>query len=555
MIRDLIKTFRNFSKKERVVFFFATAIFFLTLVLMIANLIYKNTVIQPTTGGSYTEGVVGQPTTINPILAGANDADQDLIQLLFADLINLTESYTTSTEGSVWTITLKDDIFWSDGEPITTADVVFTIETIQNPEAKSPQQSNWQGIETTRLSNKEIQFNLKTPYAYFLDNLRSLRPVPSHIFSVIPPSNLRLSAFNLEPISSGPYQFVSYQKEKTGFITSYQLKVNPTYSGQNALIEKFNLKFFPNYNDAILAFNQKNIDGLGGIDASDLDKLKINHDTYQISIPRYYAIFFNPTVNPLLKETALRQALTLATNKQKILQDVLLEKGIVTNGPLPPYLPGYIPDVYKDDRSSLKEAAALLEANGWSIDPESENTFRTKTIQKEEVALKFSLVVPDISFLVSSANIIQQDWRNIGIDLELITAPVEEIQTNYVRSRNYDMLMFGNILRSNADIYSFFHSSQRFQPGLNLSLYNNNKVDALLESLRQEFNPDNRLTDLEKIQQIIHDDYPAIFLFSPDYLYAAPQNLGGISQDFIISSSGRFSNINEWFLKTTRVFK
>ncbi|PIR87658.1 MAG: hypothetical protein COU10_03470 [Candidatus Harrisonbacteria bacterium CG10_big_fil_rev_8_21_14_0_10_45_28] len=555
MIRDLIKTFHNFSPKERLVFFSALSVFIVALFITIGGLIYNNTVIQPAEGGSYTEGIVGQPTAINPVLAGANDADQDLIRLLYTDLLTLTANYATSSNGSVWTITLKDGLLWSDGEPITTADVVFTVQTIQNPETKSPQQNNWQGVEAIRLSNKEVQFNLKTPYAHFLENLKNLRIIPSHIFSIIPPSNLRLSTYNLEPIASGPYQFVSYQKEKTGFIANYNLEINPHYTGPSALIERLILKFFPTYNDAILAFNQKSIDGLGGIDALDLDKLKINHSTYAINIPRYYAVFFNPTVNPILKETVLRQALTLATDKAKILKEVLSNKGTTIGGPIPPYLQGYNKEAYQDDHTSLKEAAALLEANGWIIDQNSENTFRTKTIQKEIVPLKFSLIVPDISFLVEAANIIQQDWQNIGIDLSLIVAPVDEIQANYVRSRNYEMLLFGNILRTNTDLYSFFHSSQRFQPGLNLSLYNNSKVDTLLENLRQEFDPELQLTSITKIQQIIHDDYPAAFLFSPDYLYAAPQSLGGINQTFITGSSDRFDNINEWFLKTTRVFK
>lgn len=555
MIRDLIKTFQNFSHKERLIFFSALSIFVIALFATIGGLIYNNTTIQPAEGGSYTEGIVGQPTAINPVLAGANEADQDLIRLLYADLLTLTADYATSSNGSVWTISIKDDLSWSDSEPITTADIVFTVQTIQNPETKSPQQNNWQGVEAIRLSNKEVQFNLKTPYAHFLENLKNLRIIPSHIFSIIPPSNLRLSTYNLEPVASGPYQFVSYQKEKTGFIANYNLEINPYYAGPSTLIEKLTLKFFPSYNDAILAFNQKSIDGLGGIDALDLDKLKINHITYAINIPRYYAIFFNPTVNPILKETALRQALTLATDKNKILKEVLSSKGAVVSGPIPPYLSGYNKETDKDDHASLKEAAALLEANGWIVDSNSENTFRTKTIQKEVVPLKFSLVVPDISFLVEAANIIQQDWQNIGIDLSLIIAPVDEIQSNYVRSRNYEMLLFGNILRTNTDLYSFFHSSQRFQPGLNLSLYNNSKVDSLLENLRQEFDPELQTESITKIQQIIHDDYPAIFLFSPSYLYAAPQNLGGLDEKFITGSSDRFESINKWFLKTTRVFK
>ena len=117
------------------------------------------------------------------------------------------------------------------------------------------------------------------------------------------------------------------------------------------------------------------------------------------------------------------------------------------------------------------------------------------------------------------------------------------------------MILFGNILKQNPDLFSFWHSSERFYPGLNLSLYENKKVDALLEQVRKESDSVKRATALSQIQRMISEDMPAIFLYSPKYLYAAPSHFGGFDEPMISVPSDRFRNVNKWYLETTRVFQ
>src|SRR3989338_6999231 len=99
-----------------------------------------------------------------------------------------------------WSITLKEKAFWSDGEPITTDDVIFTLDLIKDPESRSPLFNTWQGVEAERLSERQFRISLKTPYAFFSENLKNLRPIPGHAFENIPSANIRLSNYNLEPI-------------------------------------------------------------------------------------------------------------------------------------------------------------------------------------------------------------------------------------------------------------------------------------------------------------------------------------------------------------------
>ena len=117
------------------------------------------------------------------------------------------------------------------------------------------------------------------------------------------------------------------------------------------------------------------------------------------------------------------------------------------------------------------------------------------------------------------------------------------------------MILFGNILRGNPDTFSFWRSSERFYPGLNLSVYNNKKVDDILESIRKELDAESRKKKLSQLQEIFYSDNPAIFLFSPNYIYAVPKNLGGFKMKILVLSSDRFKKVNEWYLKTARVLK
>jgi peptide/nickel transport system substrate-binding protein len=552
MFSQFHKIFDVFNETERRVFQGALTVFAITLVLNGANIFYERTMLAPIEGGSYTEGVVGQPIAINPLLAANNDADRDLLELVFSDLSELAEGYSLSEDKRVWTVTLLEDLFWSDGEPLTTDDILFTLETIQNPETHSGLFTTWQGVQAARLSQREIRFTLRTPYAFFFDNLQSFKIAPQHIFGAIPNANLRLSDYNLEPIGSGPYEFVSYEKRKDGFIKSYRFAANVRYAGEAPLIKEFNVQFYPNYDEAISAFNRKEIDGLGGLSAPDVKKLKIGYQLKEFKIPRYYAVFFNQSTSLPLKSLEVRQALVRAADRKNIVARALNTRAIEITGPLYPGLEGYEPFTAEETEFSLQAAEKLLEDNLWERGADG---VRAKKVKDGELRLAFEIIVPNIDFLVDTASILAEDWGKIGVALTPVIMSPPEVANESIKTRNYQMILFGNILKNNPDVFSFWHSSERFRPGLNLALYENKKADVLLESVRQNFDPASRAKDLRELQRLISEDAPAAFLFSPHYLYAGPKTLGGLAAHLIASPANRFDGIETWYLKTARVFK
>lgn len=536
----------------------------MSLVFVTARFIDERTELVPVAGGEYREGVWGQPTFVNPILVNGNDADRDLVKILFKSVADLAETVKSNDNGKVWTLRLKEGMSWHDGGPVTSDDIIFTIQTIQNPDSHSPLYSVWQGVTAQRVSEREIKLALPNPYAFFQSTLSELRPIPKHLFASIPPANLRLSDYNLEPIGSGPFKYLSLEKRRDGFITEYYLMTNKDYVGKKPYLQRLVFKFYSDEDGLIRAFNSGAIDGFGLANEKNLSKINIKHQLFEIKMPRYYAIFFNQYANPALKDKNVRLALNYAVNKREIIEKIFDNHAVIAEGPFVPGMRGYVPLVNKEENFSMEKAEAVLEIGGWKkgedgirerLLPTTEEQFKISRRKELPAKLEFKLTVPEIPFLIDAANLIKEDWAKIGIKLNLVVVSPDRIDDQAIKTRNYEMILFGNIFSNNPDLFSFWHSSERFYPGLNLALYENKSADALIESIRKNLSTKSRETDLTALQSLIGDDAPAAFLFSPNYFYVGRDWLKGFDDKFIAGASDRFQNIESWYIKTARVFK
>lgn len=549
MLTFLVNIFRTFDRTERLMFLGSTVVMLVTAGMLSVLLFHSVTVEAPAQSPMYTEGMSGQPIALNPILSEGNDADRDLTRLVFSDLMSLSASVKTDADNKIWNIILKDDLRWSDGKPLTTDDIIFTVETLQNSDVRSPLSLSWQGVIVNRISEREVEFTLRTPYVFFADNLRELMPIPKHIWGQIPAANFRLSQFNLEPVGNGPYKYSSLEKRDNGFVTAYHLVSNPYFSGDKPFINEFTVRFYQNPSELISAFNTKEIDGFGGLNPKNISEIRLGNTLLEKTMPRYYAVFFNKNI-PGLNDPNVISAIQMAVNKQEIVDAVLGGKAFVVNEPVLPITEGYDKDSDPGNLFDSVKAGEILEKGGWKM---NDLGIREKS-GKQVATLKFSMVVPQVQTLVDAANILKQDLKNIGININLSVLNPNDISNEIIKTRNYQMILFGNILKQNPDLFSFWHSSEKFYPGLNLSLYENKKVDALLESIRKNPDAEQRAKSLSDMQKLIAADMPALFLYSPTYLYVAPSHFGGFDAKTISVPSDRFQNVNMWYLKTTRVF-
>ncbi|MDP1689453.1 MAG: peptide ABC transporter substrate-binding protein [bacterium] len=539
MIRNIFKIFLSLTKLEKLIIIGAGLVFVCAGIVYGMILISQKTTVIPSYGGTYREGMVEQPVFINPVLA-SSDVDQDIINLVYSNLYDLSDNIKLAENKLTWNIRLKDNIYWHDGKKLTADDVIFTISTIHDRESRSPLSVTWNGVNAERMSELEIKLTTGAPYVFFEDNLRKLNILPKHIFGDVPLTNWRSSAFNLEPIGSGPFKYVSYKQEKNGFISSYTLERNEQYFGQKPYLDGIELSFFKTEEGAIAAFNMAKIDGLSNVNQTDLNKITRFNTIHELRMPNYYAIFLNQSTNPILKNDNVRSALNSSIPRDELISKIFNGHASVVTGPLP-YVGVFSPDQEVSPTYDIEKAIKLLDDSGVKAGEDGSRG-------------KITLVVPNIPYLVATGEIVKQNWERLGFTIEVVVIEPALINSEVIRTRNYDALLFGNALARNPDIISFWHSRERFFPGLNLSLYNNKAADSILESIRQDFNEKDRMRDLASLQSLIIEDTPAIFLYSPNYIIVTGTKIQGINELIISNPSERFANIEFWYMKTKRVW-
>jgi len=509
-------------------------------------------------GGEYTEGLVGQPIYINPLLSQTSDADADLASLIYSGLFTydqegqirncLAESYEISEDKKTYTVNLKKNIKWHDGQLLTIEDVLFTFSILKDPAYKSPLRQNWQGVEVSKVNEDAIKFELKNPYFGFLENL-TVGILPKHIWQDISAERFALAEKNLKPIGSGPYMFDDFQKDSNGNIITYRLLAFKDYFDQVPYISKINFNFYPDEENLIEAFKNKEINGMNNISPEKIDQLNTtkNVEIKELVIPRYFALFINQTKSVPLAYDEVRKALSIGTNRNEIIEQVLNGKGFPLYTPLFPQMKGY-EDVSGEYAYDVEKAKQILEDAGWKYD-EAEG-FRKKGDEK----LEFEVVTTDWAELMENAEILRRQWQALGAKVDLRVLSISDFQQNYIRTREYQSVLFGQALNFAPDLYSFWHSSNKRDPGLNLALFENKKADELLDAIRQETDDEKRAEKYREFIQILREKNPAIFLYSQYYLYPVSRSVKGIEVKNINSAADRFCDINHWYIKTKRIW-
>lgn len=553
-------TFRLFSRRERAILaiFASLALisFFGILNAVNARFSYQT----PAPGGSWNEGIVGSPHFINPLLA-ISDSDRDLAGLIYSGLMrpdgkgklipDLAESYEISSDGLVYTFTLRKEARFHDGESVEADDVVFTVELAKNPLVKSPLRANWEGVEVEMLDGQHIRFTLRRAYAPFLENT-TLGILPKHIWENVQPDEIQLTNPNMKPVGSGPYRQDKVSFRESGVVGSYTLKSFRDYALGEPYVREMILKFYPSEVELLNAYETENIDSLGAISPHNIAKIgRRGGEVKTLTLPRIFGVFFNQNEKSIFAEKAARIALNLAADKERIVQEVLGGYALPAASPIPQGIFGALENAaseYNPDK-----AREVLEKAGWV---KSEKTGIYEKIENKKVVgeLSFSISTSNAPDLVRTADILKQNWETLGAKVEVRVFEISDLNQNVIRPRRYDALLFGEVVGRDPDPFAFWHSSQRNDPGLNIALYTNRKVDELLEEARSISSADERARRYEQFQQEIMTDVPAVFLYSPYFIYVVPQNLKGFGTQNIVTPAERFTNVYDWHFETANVW-
>lgn len=632
-----LKILRVLTKKEKIAFLSFLGLFLISATSLAVIFYFKNTEVRPRVAGKLTEGIVGSPRFINPIYAQSSDVDRDLTELIFSGLMqydgqgqivpDLAKEVQINDEGTAYEIKIKENVVWHDGKPLNADDVIFTIKIIQDPEYKSPLRGNYLGVEAEKINDLTVRLKLKSAYSGFLERL-TLKILPKHIFEEISPQNFLLTNYNLRPVGSGPYQFKNLRQDSSGFIASLDLaRFKNYYSAdkpQKPYLSEISFKFFKTEDDLVKAAKRGSVKSfaLSSPENSKEFVKKSGLQKLSISLPRYFALFFNQDKNRFLADKPIRKALNYLTDKKAIVDAVLAGQGEIVESPILPEIYGYATSskIYefsqekaeallkqaglekKDGKwikatkqatvdfksdlkvgSSGKEVTSLqnclnMDATGYFGDKtkqavqEFQKKYaidRTGTVGKltkaklqevcskpaEETALNFSLAVPKDSTLEKVASLLKDQWAAAGVGLNIQSYSASQLEQEIIKPRDYQILLFGEVLELIPDPFPFWHSSQKKDPGLNLAKYENKDADKLLETARASLDDATRTKKYESFQNIVIEDAPAVFLYNPNYVYFLPSGIKGVDLRIIADPSKRFTNIEEWYTKTRRVFK
>lgn len=561
---------KAFSNRENQIFFSAMGVLVGATIVLLIGVNREYMVEVPARGGDLIEGVLNTPAHINPLLSTSEigtEADRDLTALIYSGLLrsdgkngfipDLADSYTISPDGLTYTFVLKPKLTWHDGKKITANDIVFTVKTAQDSRMKSPKRANWDGVEVEFVDDRTVRFILKKPYAPFLENA-TMGILPEHIWGNIDYNRFDANNYNREPIGSGPYKIDSIETEtKDGdeIPVSYTLKPFNSFALGKPYIGTVKFVFFRSEQALLQALKVGSINAVNSVSAESVKKLASeNYRVEHAPLPRVLAVFFNQSEQPIFSDLAVRKALDLATDKNRIIEQALSGYGVVLDSPLPPGTMGYVPAKAEESREDrLAKARALLEKANWKFNEEKK--VWTKKLKKETQVLRFELATSEATELKIVANELKTSWEELGAQVTVRVFATGDLKETIVRPRKFETLFFGQVIGLGDDPYPFWHSSQRLDPGLNIASYANTKVDKVLDAARSESDPEKLVSNYSKFRDEVVKDAPAVFMYAPEFLYVVPKEIQGLSLGDITVPSERFLNIHEWYIDTYDVWK
>jgi len=539
----------GFSGGDRVIFYVLAGLLGIASLSGLYALQQSLLVEIPAYGGSLTEGEVGSPQFINPLLA-ISDADRDLSALVYAGLMGLSgsgtlvpilaESYTISPDGKVYTFVLRENAEFADGAPVTADDVVFTVVKAQTAALKSPKYADWAGVGVHAVDQRTVRFTLAKPYAPFL-GLTTLGILPSRLWQSISNEEFPFSTLETNPVGAGPFTVADISRDASGLIKSILLAENSNYVLGRPYLDSIRFNFYSRSEDLAKAL-------ANGVEESAYDVAAEGALTAPYA--RVFGVFWNPDEKQVYARAEVRKALSLALDRQNIIDTVLGGYATPLIGPVPPG-----ENVEQAPVPHLEEPAAaaaeVLRVAGWVYDGAArvwEHPAAKQTLDR------ITLRTSNVPELKNVASAVKAQWEKFGVAVDIELYEPGDLSQNVIRPRKYEALLYGMVIGRDQDLYAFWSSKERNDPGLNIALYANKTVDALLEDARSSADAEKRAANLQKIENLIAADYPAAFIYAPDFIYAVPEDLHGVALPQIITPSDRFASVASWYRATDAVW-
>ena len=516
--------------------------------------------LQPTSGGTYTEGIIGSFTSANPLYA-TSAADSSVSRLVFSGLMrydqenklipDLAETIAVDPSSKVYTVKLRDGLKWHDGKPLTAKDVAFTYGVIKNPDARSPLFNTWKDIKVTEKDAKTLVFELPNTLSTFPENLTN-GIVPIHVLGVIDPAQLRTTRFNtVAPVGSGPFKWERLEVTGTTQETRQEvigLLPSESFYRKPPKLGRFIIRTFREEQQMASAYKAGELTSMVGL-ASIPDDIREVSDFVEYSVPLtgVVMVFFKTTVPPL-DDVRVRRALVQSVDTSEAITTLGYPVRLV-RGPLLDSHIGYS-QKFKQLSFNTATAAANLDAAGWKMDS---NGIRKKGPQE----LTFTLYAQSTSDYSAISGYVQRAWKGLGVKAEVLLQNDADIQ-GVVSRHDYAALLYGISIGTDPDVFAYWHSSQASPSSparLNLSEYKSKVADLSLEAGRTRLDPTVRAAKYVPFLKAWRQDAPALALYQPTFLYVTRGKVFNFEPSSLNGITNRYGNVENWMIRQERVTK
>lgn len=503
---------------------------------------------RPAPGGTYREAVVGQPLSLNPLLDPNDPIARDVAGLVHAGLVrvrdgghiegDLASEWKTSADGRTYTFSLRSQAVWHDGRAVTGADVLATVALLQSAtDAGQPELAAlWRRVRAEAPRPDTVVFHLDEPYASFIEAC-SLALLPAHVFGTDGRANLREHPASYVPVGAGPYRVQSVDEH--GIV----LVRHDRYHGARALLDRLELRYFPDLQEAAGALGAGRVDGLAGIAPGDFSRLPDaqRYTLRQVPLQGHQTLLLMNHGNPILAEPAVRRAIAAGLDRTALVDGPLGGQAVAAYGPVAAFSWAY--DRGVEMAPDPGQATRLLEETGWTGAPIRARNGRT---------LRLGLAVAAERRHIALAEAIAAQLGAIGFRVAPQPADPLDLYRERLLPRSYDLALTGIWLGAvDPDPYPLWHSSQR-EGGLNLSGYADPMADQLLLAARVQGDPGQRFAALGGFQRLWMDQAPSVVLASPMMTYAMANGFRGVRLGIVPEPAARFQHVAEWHVRTQR---
>lgn len=515
----------------------------------------------PASGGTYREGIIGSLTNLNPLFA-TTSVDSAAARLIFSGLFkvapsgkivgDLAKSYSVSENEKVYTVKFKEGVRWHDGTDFSVDDVVFTYKSIQNADVRSPLYESWRGIGVKKIDDTTVEFtipNTLSSFPYALTN----GIVPRHLLAGVAAADLRSATFNnTKPVGTGPYKFTTLEivgnnaenRQERLALAKNEDYFEPMQGPDNVVLQAY-----PNQEAMIEDFEARAIQSMVGL-SSLPEEYAADESVKLVSVPLASAVmaFFNNS-SPMLTDAKVRMALVQSVRTDE-LRGLLGYSAVAVDSPFLKSHFSYDPDITQQPFDPVN-AAKLLDEAGWLQQTDGGRT-------KDGKPLKIRLVSQSLSEYAAIAQRLQQNWKEAGLDVEVILQPEEDIQSGAIARHDYDVLLYGISIGHDPDVFAYWHSSQ-MDPNaptrLNLSEYKNDVADEALEAGRTRSDPSLRKVKYKPFLEVWRNDAPALAIYQPRFLMIVRGTFEGFEDGQLNIPTDRFFSIGSWKIRNAVVVK